>query len=236
MVKVASSTVLHAAPSSTSPLPSAEARHRCASVTNTLIQASLFENSQNPHWRISPTPFVLEQKEVAFFEALGGHLLQFYRSLNRLYLESVKGTQPTWVHEYLDQGKPPALLEYGRMKRFRDVLPDVIRPDVIPTESGMAITELDSVPGGIGTTAVLSRAYAELGDSIVGGTQGIPEGFTSMLRARLGNSPGCVAIVVSDEAEDYRKEMAWLASLAGHRKRRRPSPQRHPQRGPHTRP
>jgi hypothetical protein len=191
---------------------STENQHRCASVADSLTQAGLFENAQNPQWRISPTPFVLERDEVVFFESLGVHLLGFYRALNRLYLESLKGSQPTWVHEYLDQGKPPALLEYGRMKRFRDILPDVIRPDVIPTENGMAITELDSVPGGLGTTAILSEAYAGLGETIVGGVRGIPEGFTSMLRTRMENSTGCVAIVVSDEAEDYRAEMTWLAS------------------------
>lgn len=192
--------------------PPAAAQHRCAFMSEALVKANLFESSQNPQWRISPTPFYLEREDVSFFESLGAHLLRFYQVLNRLYLESLKGTQPAWVHEYLDQGKPPALLEYGRMKRFRDFLPDVIRPDVIPTESGMAITELDSVPGGIGTTAVLSEAYTALGDTIVGGIQGMAEGFASMLRTRMGNSSGCVAIIVSDEAEDYRAEMAWIAS------------------------
>lgn len=208
MVNVASSTEF---PETRRQLPLAEAEHRCTSVSDALNNAQIFENSQDPQWRISPTPFFLSSDEVSFFESLGSHLLRFYQGLNRLYVESVKGTQPTWVHHYLDQGKPPALLEFGRMKRFRDILPDVIRPDVIPTENGMAITELDSVPGGIGNTAILSDAYASLGDAIVGGPQGIPEGFTSMLKSRLGNSPGCVAIVVSDEAEDYRTEMAWLA-------------------------
>ena len=48
------------------------------------------------------------------------------------------------------------------MKRFRDQLPAVIRPDIIPTQDGMVITELDSVPGGIGMTACLSALYAVL--------------------------------------------------------------------------
>ena len=45
------------------------------------------------------------------------------------------------------------------MNRFRNLLPGIIRPDVIPTADGMVITELDSVPGGIGLTACLTRAY-----------------------------------------------------------------------------
>ena len=145
------------------------AQQRCSYVSDALVKAGLFENSQNPQWRISPDPFVLTNEEVRFFESLGTHLLRFYKALNKLYLESLKGLQPGWAHEYLDQGKPQSLLDYGRMKRFRDCLPDVIRPDVIPTEEGMVITELDSVPGGIGITGVLSQAYATLGSDIVGG-------------------------------------------------------------------
>ncbi len=212
MVQEAPSASLRPPTPQAYPETTAGAQQRCASVSGMLVNAKMFENYQTPQWRVSPAPFLLDHKEVAFFESLGTHLLQFYRGLNRLYLESVKGTQPAWVHEYLDQGKPPALLEYGRMKRFRDILPDVIRPDVIPTAEGMVITELDSVPGGIGTTAILSEAYAALGDIIVGGPQGISEGFASILRARLGNSTGCVAIIVSDEADDYRTEMTWIAS------------------------
>jgi hypothetical protein len=113
-------------------------------------------------WRISPCPLLLPPEQVDFFTDLGSHLLSFYRALNRLYYESIKGTQPAWVAGYLDQGKPEAIITHSRMKRFRDALPAVIRPDVIPTQDGMVITELDSVPGGIGLTAALGQAYADL--------------------------------------------------------------------------
>jgi hypothetical protein len=150
-----------------------------------------------------------------FFNALGPQLLSFYRALNRLYIESVRGAQPAWVAGYLDQGKPEALVTYSRMKRFRDALPAVIRPDVIPTQDGMVVTELDSVPGGIGLTACLSRIYHELyGDhlQVVGGRDGMVRGFASMLKSAQARQTGCVAIVVSDESKDYRPEMCWLAA------------------------
>jgi len=38
------------------------------------------------------------------------------------------------------------------------------------------------------------------------------EGFAAMLRRQLDDRSGCVAIIVSDEANDYRPEMAWLAA------------------------
>ncbi len=43
------------------------ARQRCGSVSEALVKAGLFENSQNPQWRISPDPFVLTHEEVTFF-------------------------------------------------------------------------------------------------------------------------------------------------------------------------
>ncbi|WP_197742190.1 hypothetical protein [Nitrospira sp. KM1] len=100
------------------------------------------------------------------------------------------------------------------MKRFRDHIPSVIRPDVIPTSDGMVITELDSVPGGIGLTACLSHLYADHVDEppvLVGGRDGMVRGFASLLEYRRSSRSGCVALVVSDEAKDYRPEMTWMA-------------------------
>ena len=166
-------------------------------------------------WRVSPCPLYLSSKELQFFTDLGPHLLSFYRGLNRLYTESVKGVQPAWIAGYLDQGKPAALVQYSRMKRFRDALPAVIRPDIIPTQDGMVITELDSVPGGIGLTACLSRTYHDLdGDppQIIGGQSGMIQGFSRMLRSLQAQHVGCIAILISDESKDYRPEMSWLAA------------------------
>ncbi len=166
-------------------------------------------------WRIATTPLLLTKDQLDFFQQLGPQLFPFYRALNRLYADSLRGLQPAWVAGYLDQGKPEGLLTYSRMKRFRDHLPAVIRPDIIPTQDGMVITELDSVPGGIGMTACLSGLYAEseaAGLSLVGGAEGMIRGFAAMLKAQLGQRTGCIAILMSEEAKDYRPEMTWLAA------------------------
>jgi hypothetical protein len=165
---------------------------------------------------------------VAFFQHLGQDLLAFYRALNRLYHESTRGTQPPWVAAYLDKGKPESLVTYSRMNRFRNLIPGIIRPDIIPTTDGMVITELDSVPGGIGLTGCLTRAYDNLltvgsptSDSasehlpLIAGRDGMVQGFAAMARAQQGDQEGCLAIVVSDEAKEYRPEMEWLAQQLG---------------------
>ncbi len=164
------------------------------------------------HWRISPEPYFLSPEELEFFTALGEHLLSFYAALNRLYWDSFKGQAPGWVAEYLDLGKPPHLIEMGRMKRFKKQLPGIIRPDVIVTEGGHAITELDSVPGGFGATAGLMSLFQDDGHALAGEAEGgIPALFYRMIESAAG-SPGCtLGIVVSDEAQDYRGEMEYLA-------------------------
>ena len=136
----------------------AQPEKTCLDIKASLVQDGLFSDSSSDAgntWRISPEPYFLSQEETTFFHELGPKLLQFYSVLNRFYLDSAKGNFHPWLAEYLDAGKPQELIDFGRMKRMRQVLPGIIRPDVIPTENGFAVTELDSVPGGFGLTSSL---------------------------------------------------------------------------------
>jgi hypothetical protein len=157
-------------------------------------------------WRVSPAPFPLGEKLAAEIESLGRVLLQFYRAVNLLYRKSVDGKQPAWIAQWLDQGKPAELIELQRCAAFRNDVPRVIRPDLLLTEQGLVVTELDSVPGGIGLTAWLNRTYAKLPAKVLGGPDGMLQGFASI----FGDAPQ-VHVVVSDEAATYRPEMTWVA-------------------------
>ena len=154
-------------------------------------------------WLISPEPFPIEAELRRDLERLGHQLLVFQRACNQLYQQSVKGKQPAWVARYLDFGKPPELIEFSRRKKFREDLPDVIRPDLILTDEGWTIAEIDSVPGGIGLTAWLNRTYAGLGAEVIGGADGMLDGFASVL-------PRGSDIVISEESATYRPEMNWI--------------------------
>lgn len=159
-------------------------------------------------WRWSPRPFPLAPGTVRQLEALGNRLARFQRASDQIYQRSRKGSLPGWISEVLDRGKPDELLEVAHHGGLRDSLPRVIRPDLILTEDGFSLTELDSVPGGIGLTAWLGESYGQLGDAetLVGGPRGMIDGFRSLFR------PGeAVDILVSEEAGDYRPEMMWLA-------------------------
>ena len=158
-------------------------------------------------WLLSPEPLRLDAAFVEELEKLGHRLQVFQRASNELYLRSASGKAPAWVADYLDRGKPPELIEFARQKQFRNDLPQVIRPDLLLTADGFAISELDSVPGGIGLTAWLGKTYAALGFDIVGGADGVLAGFRSV----LGEDAD---ILVSEESATYRPEMQWLAARA----------------------
>src|ERR1700738_3475520 len=156
-------------------------------------------------WLLSPDPFPTDKKFLAELEQLGHRLFVFQRACNQLYQLSVKGKQPDWIARYLDAGKPKELIEFSRRKEIRDDLPRVIRPDLILTDDGYIIAEIDSVPGGIGLTAWLSQTYSAFDKEIIGGAEGMLDGFQSVL-------PKGGDIVISQEAATYRPEMEWIAA------------------------
>ena len=156
-------------------------------------------------WLLSPDAFPIEEKFLAELEQLGHRLFVFQRACNQLYQLSVKGKQPAWIARYLDAGKPAELIEFSRRKEIRDDLPRVIRPDLILTEQGYVIAEIDSVPGGIGLTGWLNQTYSAFDSEIIGGAEGMLDGFKSVL-------PDGGDIVISHEAATYRPEMEWTAA------------------------
>lgn len=167
-------------------------------------------------WRVAVEPFRLGPERGAQIEQLGRVLLQFYKAANLLYRQSVDGRQPAWVARWLDLGKPESVIALQRDAAFKNDLPRVIRPDLLLEENGVAISELDSVPGGIGLTDWLNQTYARLpgqtdsNTAVLGGATGMRDGFASI----FGNAPH-VHIVVSEEAATYRPEMEWLCHELG---------------------
>src|SRR2546421_3274295 len=156
-------------------------------------------------WLLSPDAFPIEQKFLTELEQLGHRLFVFQRACNQLYQLSVKGKQPEWVARYLDAGKPKELIEFSRRKEIRDDLPRVIRPDLILTDNGYIIAEIDSVPGGIGLTGWLNQTYSKFDNEIIGGADGMLEGFQTVL-------PNGGDVVISHEAATYRPEMEWVVA------------------------
>ena len=159
---------------------------------------------KDKEWRLSPEAFPLTTAQMDSLRVLGQDLWKFQRACNRLYFRSAEEPNGPlgWLARLLDQGKPADLVALGRRERTRDAIPRVLRPDLILTENGFSVSELDSLPGGIGLTGFLGEIYAGLGQDVVGGGEGMARGFSD---AFLGAD-----VFISKESADYEPEMRWL--------------------------
>jgi len=180
---------------------------RLATIRAAFPKEGLFAEKE---WLLSPEAFPIDGKFLADLEQLGHRLFVFQRACNQLYQLSLKGKQPKWVAQYLDAGKPKELIEFSRRKEIRDDLPRVIRPDLILTEKGYIIAEIDSVPGGIGLTGWLNQTYSSFDNAIIGAANGMLDGFRAVV-------PNGGDIVISKESATYRPEMEWVAARLNQR-------------------
>ncbi|MEO6876280.1 MAG: hypothetical protein ABI222_15805 [Opitutaceae bacterium] len=214
------------------------------SIRAALSGQSLFEDKT---WQLSPEAWPISPDQLAQLEGIGVACLEFHQALETLYLRSVAGKNllrnkpllAPWVADYLDRGKPSELIAHARDPRNRGAFPAVLRPDLLLTDEGFALTELDSVPGGIGLTAYLNRMYegraapsgADIGmaqrpgrprlggedspaqNQILGANDAMIANFYAALAALRPEARNpFIALVVSDEAATYRPEMQWLAA------------------------
>lgn len=185
-------------------------------IRSALAAQPLFEAKT---WRLSPEAWRLTPEQRDELVEIGQACLEYHRALETLYLRSAGGRNllrnkpllAPWAAEYLDRGKPADLIEHGRAARNRGAFPTVLRPDLLLTDQGFVMTEMDSVPGGIGLTAFLNRLYEPQG-GILGESDAMIRAFHASLAALAPALPNpLIALVVSDEAATYRPEMEWLA-------------------------
>ncbi len=159
-------------------------------------------------WRWSPEPLVLTASEVREMTAMGHPLAKFQQACDVLYRRAAAGKVAPWLAEVLDVGKPDWLIDVQRKGGMAEQFPRVIRPDLMLAKGRFAITELDSVPGGMGITAWLSQTYGGAGYEVLGGKDGMVEGFRSLL-------PDGGDVLISEESADYLPEMEWLVNQLG---------------------
>lgn len=168
-------------------------------LTSEIPEGGLFTGKT---WRHGPEPLRLDADDVSTIESLGPVLVEFLRAANDLYYSR----DPEWssYRELLDAGKPDWLLEIHHAEAMRDALPTVIRPDLLLTPDGIKLTEIDSIPGGIGVIDFLNLRYEEAGFDVLSGADRIGRFFVDR----------DIEFVFSDEACGYRPEIEWMLGNA----------------------
>ncbi|HTB64084.1 MAG TPA: hypothetical protein VK737_10920 [Opitutales bacterium] len=184
---------------------------------------------QDKTWRLSPTAWPLTSAQITDLERIGEACLSFLRALEILYTRSWQGKNllrnrellAPWVAGYLDRGKPERLIAHQRHAATKNKFPVVLRPDLLLTEEGFALTEIDAVPGGLGLTAFLNRLYDQPGANVLGAKDLLVEEFYHSLAVLAPNkAEPVIAVVVSDEAATYLPEFTWLAARLRERGKR----------------
>ena len=165
-------------------------------------------------WLFSPQPLALDKKTAKALTQLGHPLAQFQQASDSTLPTQCQRQASSLDSPLLDAGKPHWLIELPQRSpalRDNNAPRHPARPDPHrqgrrrQPQSSFALTELDSVPGGMGITLWLSRFYSEHGFDILGGGNGIRDGFQNLFPTEGGR------ILISDESDDYRPEMEWLA-------------------------
>jgi len=159
-------------------------------------------------WRVSPEPFNVTAAQKQTLSVIGKAMQKFYKAADSLYHLGLNEKELNFIVEYLDRGKPAAVVEIGHQARFKGQLPLIQRPDLLMTEEGFIASEFDSIPGGAGLLAGMEGVYRELGYDL-------PDTGKMFAEALSGiHKSGLLAIVVSEESKDYRAEMDFLAARA----------------------
>jgi len=188
-----------------------------AQLKTSLLEQPLFAGKA---WRLSPEAWPLTAAQVSDLRKIGDACLGYQRALERLYLRAAQDRKllrnrdlhAPWVATYLDRYKPEGLVAHSRHKVNKGQLPVVLRPDLILTDHGFILTELDSVPGGIGLTALLNATYQDT-PNLIGGSEMADRFFAALASLRPLVPHPTIAIVVSDESATYRPEFEWLAEM-----------------------
>ncbi len=170
---------------------------------------ALFREAGIP-FHLSPQPLKLTPSIVRELERIGPSLRAFQEASQQLYQLSAKKKQFPWLAKFLDAGKPDWLVHAQHAAGVNCELSRVIRPDLLWCDSGLSLTEIDSVPGGLGLLHFLHQLYAGAGYTarLVGGADGVRDGLREAY-------PHGTHFAVSDESADYRPEMRYLVSALG---------------------
>ncbi len=154
-------------------------------------------------WLDARGPMVLSTAMWQQLIKLGRVLRKFQEVCDVLYMRSVEGRAPAYIAQWLDAGKPQWLIAHARHASQRGKLPRIIRPDLLLAGDVVHLTELDSVPGGIGLTAALQERFYGSHSSIDTGG-----GMLASWQRLFAEHD----VIISQESGDYRPEMEWLAA------------------------
>lgn len=152
-----------------------------------------FSTRETIPFRVSPEPFRLSAEQKTQLKRIGLDIAAFFQAAGEMYQHDFRG-----VKQILDTGKPEIFLA-GQMPEYL-----FVRPDLIITDSGFTVCEIETSPFGLALAEILNRAY-------------LNEGFETLIAC--GTLPDHVReetpveglLVYSQKTKAYSGQMTFLA-------------------------
>lgn len=175
---------------------------------------------KDKEWRTSPAPLSLSPDITNQFNDIGNACFDFLKAIKKLYHASKNNKSILrnkelilpWIASYFDRGKTSFILKHSNLDSLKNAIPVIFRPDLLLTEEGLSMTELEVIPGGIGLTSFLHRIYESEYNNLIGSSSEMLNGFYNSLTNSVRNKASpIIAILVSDESVTYQPEFSWLA-------------------------
>lgn len=151
-----------------------------------------YDHGQKIPFRVSPYPLIISPQQEAEIKDIGRDIVSFFQATEELRREDET------VRQVLSKGKPEIFL-FDRPMRYL-----FVRPDLIITEDGFSICEIETSPFGLALAQLLNTAYYQQGFTTVVA----PEVLPAHIQA---NTPAEGLLVYSHYTEAYSGQIAFLA-------------------------
>jgi hypothetical protein len=153
-----------------------------------------FNTGKKLPFKKSPTPFYLNEIQIDELNNLGKILVQFMDVVEELYQTN------DVVKTILQKGKPDLFLN----EKFKNDNYLFYRPDLILTDSGFKICEIETSPFGLGLSAFLNDAYQQLNYEMLPTSETLKKYFQQHL-------PKKGLMIYSEKTKSYREQLQYLA-------------------------
>lgn len=151
-----------------------------------------YRTNEKLPFRVAPEPFWVDEVQARTLERLGPVLSDFWDATAELYAVDER------AHELLDRGKPEIM---------RDVeAPNYIflRPDIVVTEEGLGICEIETSIFGLGLAELLNRGFSEYGFDTLAEDRRLQAHITA-------STPPEGMIAFSDKTKAFEGQLKFLA-------------------------
>ena len=147
---------------------------------------------QNINFRVAPQPLRLQEREREDILNLGQIIVQFLEATQELYTTDQK------ANDILSFGKPNQLLTNTEPNYL------FARPDMILTDNGLKICEIETSPFGLGLSHLLGESYYQTSQDTLH-NQSVLSAYVDSRISKLGE------LVYSNKTQQYAGQLRYTA-------------------------